>query len=98
MASPGTEPELLLARTATVSLALQALIERFISAGVLGPQDLGEMRQLGLTLVADMRMHGSTDAQIGAARLEHAVIEWWNVFDTAEVPTKHSNSEGHTIL
>lgn len=35
MASPGTDPETLLARHTVVSLAVQALIERLLLAGVL---------------------------------------------------------------
>lgn len=88
MASPGADPELMLARTTVVSLALQALIERLLLAGVLEVRDLTGMRQLGLDLVADMRAHGATGAQVGADRLEREVTAWWKLFGAPEPPAK----------
>ena len=85
MASPGADPETMLACTTTVSLALQALIERLLLAGVLDAHDLSGMRQLGLDLTADMRAHGATGAQIGADRLEREVTAWWKLLGTPDI-------------
>ena len=85
MASPGTDPETMLARSTVVSLALQALIERLLLAGVLDTRDLSGMRQLGLDLAADMRAHGATGAQVGAARLEREIMAWWDIVGTPGV-------------
>ena len=79
----------MLARTTVVSLALQALIERLLLAGVLDARDLSGMRQLGLDLVADMRAHGATGAQVGADRLEREIIAWWKMLGTPEPCTDH---------
>lgn len=89
MPSPGTDPELMLARTIVVSMALQALIERLLLAGVLDARDLTGMRQLGLDLVADMRAHGAADAQIGVDRIEREITVWWKMLGTPEV---HANN------
>ena len=86
MASPGADPETMLTRTTAVSLALQALIERLLVAGVLDARDLSGMRQLGLDLAADMRAHGATGAQIGADRLEREVTAWWKLLGAPDVP------------
>ena len=82
MASPGTDPEHMLARTIVVSMALQALIERLLLAGVLDTRDLTGMRQLGLNLVADMRAHGEVDAQVGVDRIEREIAAWWKMLGT----------------
>ena len=88
MASPGTDLEAMLARTTAVSLALQALVERLLLAEVLKPDDLLEMRRFGLELADDMRAHGSTGAQVGAARLELEIVAWW---DATGAPNIHAN-------
>lgn len=85
MASPGTDPETMLARTTAVSLALQALVERLLRAGVLDAGDLSGMRQLGLDLAADMRAHGATGAQVGADRLEREVMAWWKLLGAPDI-------------
>ena len=82
MASPGTDPETMLARTTVVSLALQALLGRLLLHGILTPHDLVAMRKLGLDLAEDMRAHGATGAQVGADRLEREIMAWWEVMDT----------------
>ncbi len=74
----------MLARTTVVSLALQALIERLLLAGVLDTRDLTGMQQFGLDLVADMRAHGATGAQVGADRLEREIGAWWKLLGASE--------------
>ena len=82
MASPGTDPETMLARTTVVSVALQALMERLLRKGVLTAQDLLVMRRFGLDLAGDLRAHGATGAQVGADRLEREIMAWWDVVDS----------------
>ncbi len=67
MASPGGEPEAMLARTTVVSLALQALVGRLVSNGTLSRADLLAMRKAGLQLAAD--------------RLRGEMAAWWDVTD-----------------
>ena len=80
MATPGTDPETMLARTTVVSLALQALV----LAGVLTGRDLIGMRKFGLELAEDLRAHGASGGQVGAERLEHEIMAWWNVIGTPD--------------
>lgn len=79
MATPGADPETMLARTTVVSLALQALVERLVLAGVLTGRDLVGMRRLGLELAEDLRAHGASGAQVGAERLEQEIVAWWKI-------------------
>ena len=76
MASPCTDPEMLLARHAAVSLALQALIERLLLAGVLAPPDLVQLREFGLQLADQLKQHGSSSAQVGGDRLDAEIRAW----------------------
>lgn len=88
MKSAGTEPELLLTRTTVVSLALQALIDRLLLSGTLDQRDLAAMRDMGLQLAADLKAQTGTMSQIGGARLEREITEWWDVIGT---PERHAN-------
>ncbi len=78
MASLGTDPETLLARNTAVSLAVQALIERLLLAGVLTPPDLVQLREFGLQWADQLKEYGSTEAQVSSGRLDAEIREWWD--------------------
>ena len=77
MASPGIDPEMLLARHTAVSLAVQALIERLVLSGILTPSDLVQLREFGLQLADQLKQHGSSGAQVGGNRLDAEIRAWW---------------------
>ena len=78
MASPGNDPEMLLARHTAVSLAVQALIERLVLSGTLTPPDLVQLREFGLQLADQLKQHGSSGAQVGGIRLDAEIRAWWD--------------------
>lgn len=84
----GTNPETLLLRTTTVSLALQALVERLLMQGVLTTHDLGAMRNMGLQLTADLQAQSGTMPQIGGAQLADEIMAWWEALGA---PEPHAN-------
>src|SRR5437868_6089578 len=84
----GSSADTLLVRTTTVSLALQALIERLLLRGVLDTSDLAAMRDMGLQLADDLQAHGGTFPQVGGARLQREVVAWWDVIGA---PEQHAN-------
>ena len=78
MTSFGTDLELLLARHTVVSLAVQALIERLLLAGVLTPPDLVQLREFGLHWADHLKQYGSTVIQVEVDLLETEIREWWD--------------------
>ena len=78
MASPGIDPETLLARHTVVSLAVQALIERLLLSGVLTPPDLVQLREFGLQFADQLQQRGPTGVKIGDDRLEAEIRAWWD--------------------
>ncbi len=88
MHNAGVSPETLLLRTTTVSLVLQALLERLLMQGVLTTRDLDAMRRMGLELAADLQAQSGTLPQIGGARLAQEIMVWWEAVGT---PEQHAN-------
>lgn len=72
------DAEEMVARLTTVSAAVHALLNRLLIAGVLGPNDLAAMRELGLQLAADIREAGS-GLKVSGDRLEAEVRAFWEV-------------------
>lgn len=64
MASPGTDPEWMLARMTALSLVVQGFLERLILSGQIHGRDLDGIKQFALDLAADLRAHSATGAQV----------------------------------
>ena len=69
----GADPDELFARLATVSLAVHALLECLLIAGVLTPTDLETMRNFGLQLATDLQGKDGVAIQASGARVEAEV-------------------------
>ena len=65
------ELEAVSARTAAVSLAVRALIERLLLDGTVDARDLSAMRQFGLDSAADTQGRGTAGTQV-----ENEVKAW----------------------
>ena len=73
MASPDTNPEHLLTRLTTVSVALQGLLARLTAKGLLTPADVAEIELFALDLACDLRDHAASGPHVAGARLEQDV-------------------------
>lgn len=73
MALPGTNPEHLLTRLTTVSVALQGLLHCLTTKGLLAPADVTEIELFALDLARDLRAHTASGPQVAGARLEEDV-------------------------
>lgn len=76
----------MLVRTTVVSVALQALVKRLVLNGTLSQADLLAMREMGLQVVADLRLLGGAGAQIAGDWMEREVAAWWDMLETIERP------------
>lgn len=90
-----TDLETLLARQIAVSLAVQALIESLLLAGVLTPPDLVQLREFGLQWVDHLKQYGSNRTQIDGSRLDAEIREWWDPMGVPARMERLANAKGH---
>ena len=76
--------ETLLTKHLVVSLAVQALIESLLLAGVLTPPALVQLREYGLQWVDHLKQHGSIRSQIDSDRVDAEIREWWDPMGVPE--------------
>ena len=88
MPANGVDPDELFARLATVSLAVHALLQCLLLAGVLTPTDLETMRNFGLHLATDLQGKDGVPIQASGARLEAEVYRFWAAMDVPSATSK----------
>lgn len=77
MASPGADPERMLARLTVVSVALHGLLERLILSGTLDLADLGQIKQFAHELAIDLQAYGSTSAQVDGSLVAEEIDDFF---------------------
>ena len=75
---PANRPEdgRLTVRVAAYGLILHGLLERLMLAGVLDARDLDAIEHFAVTISGDLAKHGSTEAQVGGARIADEVRQY----------------------
>lgn len=67
------ERERLTARVAAYGLILHSLLARLRLASILDDRDIDGIEQFAVTIAGDLAEHGSTEAQVGGARIAEEV-------------------------
>jgi hypothetical protein len=68
-----SEQERITARVAAYGLILHGLLERLRLAGIIDGRDIDAIEQFAVTIADDLAEHGSTEAQVGGARITDEV-------------------------
>lgn len=67
------EQERLTARVAAYGLVLHGLLERLRLAGTIDDRDIDAIEQFAVMIAGDLAEHGSTEAQVGGARIAEEI-------------------------
>jgi hypothetical protein len=67
------EQERITARVAAYGLILHGLLERLRLSGIIDDRDIDAIERFAVTIAGDLAEHGSTEAQVGGARIAEEV-------------------------